>query len=70
MIDLASTGTIISSRLANKPKQDYGLFAKLSLLVFGVCEVAMHPHIFLAGENQHIQEINRKFDGSLNHLVP
>ena len=47
MIDLASTGLRRSSRLANKPKQKYGLFDKFSLAVIGACKVANNPHIFL-----------------------
>ena len=31
------------------------------------CEVAKNPHILLTIANQHIQEINRKFDGTLNN---
>ena len=42
-----STGHIISARLANKPKQKYGLFAKLLLAVLGACYVANNPHKFL-----------------------
>ena len=55
MIDLASTDIRISSRLDNKPKQKYGLFEKLYLVVIGAYEEAKNPHIFLTGENQHIQ---------------
>ena len=29
-----------------------------------------NPHIFLTRANQHIQEINRHFDGTLNHYGP
>ena len=36
MIDMASTGLRISSRLANKPRKKYGLFAKFSLAVIGL----------------------------------
>ena len=70
MIDLAPTGLRISARLANKIKQKYGLFAKLSLSVVGACEEANNTHIFLTISNQHIQEIHRHFDGSLNNFCP
>ena len=56
--------------LDNKPKQKYGLFTKLSLALIGSCDVAKNPHIFLTRENQHIQEINRHFDVTLNHYDP
>ena len=46
MIDLASTGIRKSDRLANKPKQKYGLFDKFALEVIGACEVYKNPHIF------------------------
>ena len=68
MIDIVSTGLSRSVRLANKPKQKYGLFAKFSLALIGACEVANNSHIFLTRVNQHIQEINRHFDGTLNHF--
>ena len=29
-----------------------------------------NPYIFLTGENQHIRDINKKFDGTLNHYGP
>ena len=70
MIDLASTGLSISTRLANKPKQQYDLCAKLSLEVLVAYEVAKNPHIFLTRENQQTQDINRHFDGNLNHFGP
>ena len=47
MIDLVSTIISISFRLANKTKQKYGLFAKLSLASIGSYEVAKNPYIFL-----------------------
>ena len=56
--------------MANKPKQKYGLFAKLSLALIGACEVAKNPHTFITRENQHIREINRNFYGNLNHFGP
>ena len=40
-IDLESTSLRISARLANKSKQKYGLFSKLSLAVIGSGEVAI-----------------------------
>ena len=46
MIDMESTGLMKSARLANKPKQKYGLFDKLLLLVVGEFEVAKKPHKF------------------------
>ena len=55
MVDLASTGFRISSRLANKPKQKYGLYAKLSLSVIVACEVAKNTHIFLTRANQRTE---------------
>ena len=70
MIDLAPTGHNISVRLANKLKQKYNLFTKLSLSVVGACGVSKNPIIFLIIENQHIQEINSHFDGTLNHFGP
>ena len=54
--------------MANKPKQKYDLFLKLSLAVIGACEVDNNPHIFLTRANQYIQEINRHFDGTLNNF--
>ena len=70
MINMASTGTRRSIRLTDKPKQKYGLFAKFSVAVIGACEVDNNPHIFLTRENQHIQKINRHFDGNLNNVGP
>ena len=32
--------------------------------------MAKNPHIFLSRSNQHIQEINRHFDGTLNNYGP
>ena len=55
MLDMASSGIRRSDRLHNKPKQKYGLFTKLSLAVFGACDVDKTPHIFLTRANQHIQ---------------
>ena len=55
MTDLVSTGIRIYARLANKPRQKYGLFDKLSLAVIGACESDKKTHIFLTRENQHIQ---------------
>ena len=69
-IGLESTGLWRSYRLANKPKQKYVLFAKFWLALIGACEVANNPHNFLTRTNQHIQEINRQFDGNLNHYGP
>ena len=48
----------------------YVFFAKSSLVVIIACEVAKNPHIFLTRANQHIQEINRHFYGTLNHFGP
>ena len=70
MIDMASTGLRRSSRLANKPRQKYGLFSKLSWAVIGACEVSNNLHIFIAIANQHNQDINRHFDGTLNKNFP
>ena len=66
IINLESTGSKRSETFANKPRQRYGLFAKLSLSVIGACEVANNPHIFITIDNQHIQDIVRHFDGTLN----
>ena len=70
MIDLESTKFSRSKILDNNPKQKYGFFSKFSLAVIGTCEVAKNPHIFLTRKNQHIQEINIQFDGTLNHFGP
>ena len=70
MIDIASTGLGRYSRLANKPKQKYGLFDKFILALIVSCEVDNNPHIFLTRANQHIQEMNGHFDGTLNHFGP
>ena len=43
MINLASTGPSRYAGLANKPRQKYVLFAKLSLELIGACEVAKNP---------------------------
>ena len=67
IIDPASTGLRISARLANKPRQKYSLFYKFSLSGIGAREVANKPHIFMTRFNQHIQEINRHFEGTLNN---
>ena len=37
---------------------------------FGAYEVANNPHIFLTLTNQHIQEISRHFDETLNIFFP
>ena len=70
MIDLAPTGLRRSERLANETRQKYGLVAKFSLSLIGTCEVIKNPHIFLTRANQHIKEINKHFDGNLNHYDP
>ena len=70
MLNLSSTDLRRSVRLENKPKQNYGLFYKLSLAVFGACEVAKNPHTFLTISNQHIQETNRHFNGTSDRFVP
>ena len=57
-----------SARLANKPDQKYGLFAKISLYVIGTFELAKNPPTFLNIENQYIKEINRHFNGTLNNF--
>ena len=68
IINLSSPDLIISSRLANKTEQKYGLLSKLSLAVIGACEVAKNLHIFLTIAKQHIQEINRHSDGKLDNF--
>ena len=50
IINLESTGISRYSRLDNKPKTKYGLFAKISLAVIVACEVDNNPHIFLTRE--------------------
>ena len=70
IIDIESTGIMRSDGLDNKPKQKYGLSAKLPLAVFVACKVAKKPHIFITRANKHIQEINKHFDGTLNHFGP
>ena len=55
MTDMASTSIMIYASLANKTRQKYGLFDKLSLSVIGACEAAKNPHIFLTRENQYVQ---------------
>ena len=70
MIDMSSTGLRRYERLANKPGKKYGLFSKLLLSVMGYCEVYKNPHTFITRENQHIQEINSNFDGTLNNYGP
>ena len=54
-------------RLDDKTKKICGLFYKFSVSVVGSCEVKK-PHIFITIANQHIQKINRQFDGTLNHF--
>ena len=61
MINLASTGIMVSATLGNKPRQKYSLFDKLSLSVIWVCGVDKNPHIILTISNQHIQENNIHF---------
>ena len=55
IVDLATTGLRISSRLDNKPKQKYGFFSKLLLEGVEACGMAEKYHIFLTRSNQHIQ---------------
>ena len=55
IIDIESTGIMRSDGLDNKPKQKYGLLAKLSLAVIVACEIAKNSHIFIPRANQHIQ---------------
>ena len=70
MLDLESTYLRRYYGLDNKPKQKYGLFATFSLAVVGACEVSNNTKIFLTRSNQHIQEINRHFDTTLNNFGP
>ena len=70
LIDMVSTGLRKSSRLTNKTNQKYGLCAKFRLSVIGACKLAKNPGIFLTRANQHIQEINKQFDGTLNNFGP
>ena len=70
IIDVESTGLRVYTRLDNKPRKKYGVFAKFLLVVNLVCEMAKNPHIFITRANQHTQEINRHFDGTLNHYGP
>ena len=46
MLGMEPTGLRRSARLANKPKQKYGLFAKLSLELIVSCEVDNNPTYF------------------------
>ena len=70
IINLTSAGLGRYYRLTNKPKQKYGLFARLSLAGVGLCDMDKNPHIFITRENQHIQIINGHFDIALNHFGP
>ena len=70
IINLESTGIRISAMLVYKSRLKYGLFAKFLLTVIRLYEVAKNPHTYLTRENQHIQEINRYFDGALNNYGP
>ena len=65
---MESTGIHWSFRLQNKPKQNYGLFSKLSIAVTVAFDVDKHPHMYPTRENQNIQEINRQFYGTLNYF--
>ena len=47
MIDLSSTGLRRPTRLANKSRQKYGLFDKLSIAVIVSFEEANNPCIFI-----------------------
>ena len=67
---MSSIGLRRYERLANKLRQKYGLFDKLSLAVIGSCELANNPHIFLTRENQDIKEIHRHHDGTFNFYGP
>ena len=69
MIDLESACLNRSERLSNKPRQKYGLFAKLLLAVIGACEVANNPHIFLTREKKRIHELNINCFGTLNNYI-
>ena len=55
MIDPVPAGIRRYARLANKPRQKYGLFAKFPLEVIGEFEVDKNPHIFITLANQHIR---------------
>ena len=46
IINLESAGIRRYARLSNKPKQKYGLFAKLSLELIVSCEVDNNPTYF------------------------
>ena len=48
----------------------YALFAKFSLAVVRSFEVDKKPDIYLTRANQHIQENNRRFGGTLNNFYP
>ena len=67
---MASTGIMISSRLATKLKQEYGLFDKFSLTVVLERYMDKNPRVFLTRTNQHIQEVNRHFDRNPNCFGP
>ena len=70
MVNLASSGLRRYTRLANKTRKKNSLFTKFSLAVTGACKVDKNPHVFLTRSNQHIQEIDRNFDGNLKHYGP
>ena len=59
---------MISTRLYNKPQNKYVLFTKVSFEVVGACDAAKKIHIFINRANQHIQEINIHFYGTLNYF--
>ena len=55
MIDTGLTGLRRSDRLADQPKQKYGIFAKFSLAVIVACKLAENLHTFPLIENQDLQ---------------
>ena len=55
MTDLASTGIRIYARLANKLRQNYGVFYKFSITFIGACEAANNPHKFITRSNQYFK---------------
>ena len=59
----------MQDNIAGLPKFEHQSCADI-YLVNSPCEVANNPDISLTRAKQHIQEIDRHFDGTLNHCGP
>ena len=59
----------MQDNIAGLPKCEHQSCADI-YLVHSPCEVANNPHIYLTRSKHHIQEIDRHFDGTLNHYGP